>query len=367
MGTSPAVLTETVWALTKRTPPIIPDEVCVLTTTIGRQAIVKHLFENEGWQRLVKALAKAGVPIEGRLRFGLGGEFIRIPSTADGSAELADIMTDEDNSLVADFFLSTIRQFTEDPSTVLYTSIAGGRKTMGALLLSCMSLVGRTDDHVLHVLVNPPFDGNVDPPFLFPERNVKYTPRGGGQPLTFKDASISLVDIPFVKMRGWYQDKFKSPSPRYSDLVRAAQSAGPEATVSKPMLRFDLDDGALFVDEDCVRLSPVEFITLATDILLAPKDLASTLVKIHGRSGGDFGWLGDFASGYAGGTKFERMSSAKADLTRARSSLRTKLRKVPFLEPFVDALVPRGSKHGFWPEGRISADILKFKKKVGMG
>ena len=133
------------------------------------------------------------------------------------------------------------------------------------------------------------------------------------------------------------------------------------------MLRFDLDDGALFVDEDCVRLSPVEFITLATDILLAPKDLASTLVKIHGRSGGDFGWLGDFASGYAGGTKFERMSSAKADLTRARSSLRTKLRKVPFLEPFVDALVPRGSKHGFWPEGRISADILKFKKKVGMG
>ena len=131
IGTSPAVLTETLWALAMRTPQIIPDEICVLTTTTGRVAIEKHLFDSGGWQRLQKALAKSGVPVEGRLRFGLGGEFIRIPSTADGSAELADITSDEDNSLVADFFLSTIRQFTEDPTTILYTSIAGGRKTMG--------------------------------------------------------------------------------------------------------------------------------------------------------------------------------------------------------------------------------------------
>ncbi|NLC81659.1 MAG: hypothetical protein GX748_10790 [Lentisphaerae bacterium] len=38
---------------------------------------------------------------------------------------------------------------------------------MSALMMSCMSLLGRTEDRLLHVLVNPPFDGPMNPPFLF--------------------------------------------------------------------------------------------------------------------------------------------------------------------------------------------------------
>jgi CRISPR-associated protein (TIGR02584 family) len=40
---SPAVLTETVWALAHETPPRIPDRVIVITTIAGRQAIEREL------------------------------------------------------------------------------------------------------------------------------------------------------------------------------------------------------------------------------------------------------------------------------------------------------------------------------------
>ena len=39
MGTSPAVLTETVWALAHQKPAIIPDEIVVLVTKSGKEKL----------------------------------------------------------------------------------------------------------------------------------------------------------------------------------------------------------------------------------------------------------------------------------------------------------------------------------------
>ena len=370
VGTSPAVLTETIWALAhpakKSAECVVPDEIVVLTTLRGKAAVESQLLGSGGaWEHLVAALEKEGVPVAGKLAFGEAS--IRLLDL--GKTYLEDIRTAEENEAVADLFLREIRGVTEDPKTRLFASIAGGRKTMGALLLSCMSLLGREQDHVLHVLVNEPFDSRLDPPFFFPAPKAKHVwvdPKNGGKK-TFRaeDARLDLIDLPFVKMRGWYQDKFKEPPPRYSDLVRAAQSAGPAPTAPKPVLTFDFKNGVLFANEDRIKLSPVEFLTLAVDLLLAPDDLAASLVAIRSRVGGDFGWLGDFAAGTSGGTKFEIASAAKGDLTHARSSLRGKLRAVPSLAANVDTLVPRGEQHGAWPTARISADIPAFRKMTG--
>ena len=371
VGTSPAVLAETVWALAhpsrEGAERIVPDEVIALTTLMGKERIERDLLAPGGaWERLVAALRSEGLPVESRLAFGAAS--IRLLD--HGKAYLEDIRTAEENESVADMFLREIRGITEDPKTRLFASIAGGRKTMGALLLSCMSLLGREQDHVLHILVNEPFDSRLDPPFFFPEARVRHTfvDPATGKPRFMRgaDARLDLIDLPFVKMRGWYQDKFKSLPPRYSDLVRAAQSAGPAATAQRPMLRFDFVDGVLFADETRLRLSPVEFLALAADLLLAPGDLAAALVGVRSRVGGDFGWLGDFAAGTAGGTKFGSSASAKGDLVHARSSLRGKLRKVPALAPFVEDLVPRGARHGSWPPARMSADIAAFRKMTGL-
>lgn len=37
MGTSPAVLTEPVWALAHQKKPVVPDEIGVLITKIGKE------------------------------------------------------------------------------------------------------------------------------------------------------------------------------------------------------------------------------------------------------------------------------------------------------------------------------------------
>ena len=371
VGTSPAVLTETVWALAHPARadagPIVPDEVVVLTTLRGKVAIESQLLAPDGaWPRLVAALERDGLPVAGKLAFGEAS--IRLLDHE--KAFLEDIRTSEENESVADLFLREIRGITEAPQTRLYASIAGGRKTMGALLLSCMSLLGRDGDHVLHILVNEPFDSRLDPPFYFPEPKAKHvfvdpatkTPKT----LRASDARLDLIDLPFVKMRGWYQDKFRSLPPRYSDLVRAAQSVGPAATALRPMLKFDFRNGVLFADDTPVRLSPAEFLVLAIDVLVGPADLAAALVSIRSRSGGDFGWLGDFAAGTAHGAKFVRATDAPDDLRRARSSLRKKLEKVVALAPFVGELVPRGHARGCWPKARMSADIAKLKHMIGL-
>ena len=43
-GMSPAILTETVWALAREKPRIVPDEVIVLTTTAGARDIETQLL-----------------------------------------------------------------------------------------------------------------------------------------------------------------------------------------------------------------------------------------------------------------------------------------------------------------------------------
>lgn len=369
VGTSPAVLTETIWALAhpkKKSAQVVPDEIVVLTTLRGKQEIETMLLgPGGGWERMVAALRREKVPVEGKLSFGEAS--IRLLD--HGKAYLDDIRTAEENESVANLLLDEVTKVTETADTRLFASIAGGRKTMGALLLSCMCLRGREQDRVLHILVNEPFESRLDPPFLFPDPKARHS---FFDPRTKKttvhrgsDARLDLIDLPFVKMRGWYQDKFKTLPPRYSDLVRAAQSSGPAATAQKPMLTFDFKNGALFIDGDRVGLSPAEFLTLAVDLLLAPADLSTALVAIGSRVGGDFGWLGDFAAGTAGGRKFRSQNAAKGDLTHARSSLRGKLRAVPRLAPFVGTIVPRGDKHGSWPDARISADIPAFRKMTG--
>ena len=41
MGTSSAVLTETAWALANQEQPVVPDEVVVITTKSGKEALRK--------------------------------------------------------------------------------------------------------------------------------------------------------------------------------------------------------------------------------------------------------------------------------------------------------------------------------------
>ena len=54
MGTSPAVLTETVWALAHQEQSVVPDEIVVITTKSGKDALRTAIMSGASsvWERL---------------------------------------------------------------------------------------------------------------------------------------------------------------------------------------------------------------------------------------------------------------------------------------------------------------------------
>jgi len=247
-GMSPAILTETVWALARQQPPWIPDRVIAITTRSGEAAIEELLLRGGGWAILREALAKKGLPVKDALAFG-ASDSIRV--IGDGTRDFEDIATPEENGAAADFLLGVLRQYTEQPETEIVASIAGGRKTMSALMMTCMTLLGRTQDRVCHVLANDAFIAG-NPGFLFPQNKRE-----------LKESAIRLCEIPFVRVRGWYEKEYAGVPPSYMTLVNRFTQIAP-SPANYPQIRIDAGSGICHVGDKAIRLSPSEFALMFT-------------------------------------------------------------------------------------------------------
>lgn len=262
IGTSPAVLTETVWALAHQAQPVVPDEIVVITTKLGKEALRAAVMSGESsvWERLKAALCKEKIALDGKLVFG--DTSIRVMPDERGN-EADDLRTGADNLRAADFMLGELRKYTENNETTVLCSIAGGRKTMSALLFSCMSLLGREQDKVYHVLIPPEYECGIDPPFFFPRKGVSHQLLSRGKPTGKKVSSakigIELFEVPFVRMRGWYQEKFKSIPPSYRTLVSKVQGIAPPANLPLPQFVLDASSGVLKIDGRACELSDTCF------------------------------------------------------------------------------------------------------------
>lgn len=332
MGTSPAVLTNAVWALAHQKKPIVPDEIVVFNTKNGKTLLKKALFDGGVWADMLKCLAREGVDVEGKLMFGETS--IRSIPDVKGN-EIDDLRTGEDNLRAADFMLAQLRQYTEDSGVELHVSIAGGRKTMSALLFSCMTLLGREDDKVYHVLLPSEFEGGTEPVFYFPKKGAKYKARIAGK--TYQGAKMQgeLFEVPFVRMRGWYQDKFKSIPPSYRTLISRVQEVAPPA-IAYPEIEIDAWNGWVKVDGKLVPMSKPCFAML---LLLADgcpaKDLHGKLLALHKQPGAaKCDWLASFQEG----SRFAD-ENCPEDIYKVQSELRKKLKDVGF--SVAESLVPQ--------------------------
>ena len=70
VGTAPAVLSETVWALATQDEPVVPERVIAITTSTGAEKIKEKLFKDGHWKQMLEDLEGRGVPVGGKLRFG---------------------------------------------------------------------------------------------------------------------------------------------------------------------------------------------------------------------------------------------------------------------------------------------------------
>lgn len=195
-GMTPQIITETIWALAcdkELSDTWIPDEVHILSTQDGLNQIRKRLFEDGVFTQF-----KRDYPILEQIIFDPATHLHVI--TNQNGKPLIDLKTPEDNERSADIICKKIKEFTSMEDTSVHVSIAGGRKTMGFYAGYALSLYGRAQDSLSHVLIEEKFERAVD--FFYPtpsehlvsDRNKEVV--GDAQ-----EAQVWLAKIPFVRMR----------------------------------------------------------------------------------------------------------------------------------------------------------------------
>lgn len=246
-GLSPQVVTETLYALAVReAPAFIPTEIHLVTTQQGAEhARLNLLSRDPGWfHRLCRDYNLEGIRFD--------PENIHTLKAANGQP-LDDIRSLADNESAANQITELVRGMTHDAQSALHVSIAGGRKTMGFYLGYALSLFGRSQDRLSHVLVTPPFEAH--PLFYYPTpyESVIHTRDHPPLALDCRRAEVMLAEIPFVSLRhGLPEDLLKGVS-AYSTVVHAAQShLGP------PRLEIDLTAKTVLAGGKPIALSPVE-------------------------------------------------------------------------------------------------------------
>lgn len=199
-GMTPQIITETIWALAcdpKNDDKWIPDEIHVLSTQDGLTQIKSRLFADGILQQF-----KNDYPQVRHIQFDQ--QNLHVIEGADHTA-LNDLKTPEDNEFAANAICEKIRLFTSDNQVTLHVSIAGGRKTMGFYAGYALSLYGRAQDRMSHVLVEEKFETARD--FFYPTLESSFVTDRFNKEWDAKDAQVWLANIPFVRLKDAVKDK----------------------------------------------------------------------------------------------------------------------------------------------------------------
>ena len=252
------MVTETLYALAvRRTPPWVPTEVILLTTAEGAErARLSLLSDDPGWfHRLLQDYQLPAIAFDPS----------RIEILADaGAAPLPDIRGPEDNEIAADAITERVRLLTADPDTALHVSIAGGRKTMGYYAGYALSLFGRPQDRLSHVLVSEPFESSWA--FFYPTPRSRVITTRDNTLADSAEARVTLAEIPFVSLRDGLPERLLRGQARFGDTVAAARRA-----LAPPSLVLDLAAGRIQAGGEGIVLPPA---SLAFYALMARRRLA---------------------------------------------------------------------------------------------
>jgi len=244
-GLSPQVLTETLYALaTDPKHPWIPTEIHLITTGEGRKrAELALLSKSPGWfHRLLRDYRLPPVAFE--------PSHIHVITDWERRA-LDDIRTPADNERAADYITEMVRQFTAEDDSALHLSIAGGRKTMGYYLGYALSLFGREQDRLSHVLVSEPFESSWN--FFYPTPYSQVIETRDGSLADTRDAIVTLAEIPFVSLRHGLPASLLEGRSSFSQVVAAARNH-----LAPPCLVIDLRKRCIRAGATEFRLPPVQ-------------------------------------------------------------------------------------------------------------
>lgn len=279
VGLAPQVVTETLFALVvQRALPFLPTRVRLITTGLGAERIDRLLLDRDAgaFDAFATEYARGLAAI-------LRESVVDVLTTAEGNA-LGDIADAASAARAADRIVAIVRGETADPEAAIWASIAGGRKTMGFLLGYAMSLFGRHQDRLSHVLVDPAFEDN--PEFFFPPRRPRQIVSSrDGRRLDTGDARIVLSDVPFLRLRDGLPRRLLEGRSGFAETINEAQAALEPATMT-----FLVDRLSVRCRDKVIRMTPVDFAFL---LWLAHRRLKGTPHggAVNWRSGSAFEFL----------------------------------------------------------------------------
>jgi len=249
-GLTPQIVTETLYALAAdEFAPFVPTEVHLITSAEGaRRAELSLLSDDLGWfHRLCADYHLPGVRFD--------RSCIHTMRDAHGQP-MNDIRTPADNRAAADFITAQVRSITADSGCALHASIAGGRKTMGFYLGYALSLFGRPQDRLSHVLVSEPFESSYD--FFYPTPYSRVLQTRDGQLADTAMAQVTLAEIPFVSLRHGLPTNLLAGVASFNDTVAAARTA-----LAPAELMLDLKRQRILAGGRNIALPPAELALLA--------------------------------------------------------------------------------------------------------
>jgi len=222
-GLSPQILTETLYCLAVK-QNFIPTEIHLITTLEGaHRATLNLLHQEKGkFHSLCQEYALPSIDFT--------ANNIHIIEDANNN-KLDDIRTPEENEAAADFITNKIKELTQDEDSAVHVSIAGGRKTMGYYLGYALSLFGRTQDCLSHVLIEEGYEGH--PEFYYPTLKSCVIHTRDNRPLDTSKADITLAEIPFIRMRQDIPKKLLEGKSGFLETITLARKAEkePELTI----------------------------------------------------------------------------------------------------------------------------------------
>lgn len=238
-GMTPQIITETIWALAcdpNREDKWVPDEVHVMSTEHGLNQIRQRLIQDGNLQRLITDYQLPNIVFNDDTMYSI--------NDAQGNP-LVDLKSPEDNELAGDAICAKVREFTQQDNVSLHVSIAGGRKTMGFYAGYALSLYGRAQDQMSHVLVDEKYEAAMN--FFYPSPNpndfsIKYDRSVIGPS---KDAQIWLANIPFVRLKEAIKEKHQLHSDEsFTQIVNKINDSFNDVS-----LKIDLDKNIVSIND----------------------------------------------------------------------------------------------------------------------
>jgi CRISPR-associated protein (TIGR02584 family) len=225
VGLTPQVVTETVHALAERAEA--PTALVLLTTAAGARACRGVLLGEGG--ALAAYAADWGRPWARELADAAAVEVAETDSGDLDAARAAAQFADRAGALV--------RALTGDTGGALHVSLAGGRKPAAAALAVALTLWGRPQDRLSHVLVDEPFSAH--PGFFYPAPAPRPLLARDGGLIDAAAARVRLIEIGFPRLR-----RFAAGD---ADALAAAVAAA-QARLDSVRLGVDRDRGLVLWD-----------------------------------------------------------------------------------------------------------------------